>query len=164
VAAAGGRAAAPAPALVTLLGGVLIAVAPFLPWAQVDIPIVGTVTRTAAEEGGGWAFVAGGVLAVALAVVRLVLGGRRALQVVQVLLALVVLGFGLWVYSDVSNQFSDIRDSIDQPASDITDGAVTPSGLLDLNHGVGNYVVLAGAVLVLAGVPRGYGRTIAERP
>ncbi len=163
MAASQGRARAQAPALVTLVGGILIGVAPFMPWAQVDVPIAGTVTRTAADEGGGWAFVAGGVLVVALAVARLVLGGRREIQAGQVLLALVVLGFGLWVYSDVSNQFSDIRSSVDEPAPEITDGAVTPSGLLDLQHGVGNYVLLAGAVLVLAGVPRSYGGTIGER-
>lgn len=148
-----------APALVTLVGGAVIAVAPFLPWAQADVPVVGTVTRSAVEEGGGWWFVAAGVVAAAIAVLTMVVGSRREAQVGQVLLALAVIGAGLWVYSDVSHQFSDIRESVDEATSDVTGVDVAPSELLELQHGAGNYVLLAGAVLVLAGAPRSYVRS-----
>jgi hypothetical protein len=137
-----------------------------LPWARASAELVGSQTRSAVGEGaGGWLFVAGGVLIAGLAARTLTRGFRRDAQVVLVLLAVAVLGAGSWVYSDISHQFSDLRESIDSELADVgaDEVGISSTDVVDLDHGVGLYVTLAGGALALAGVPRRYGRQGAGR-
>jgi hypothetical protein len=116
------------------------------------------------EGGGGWLFVAAGVLVAGLAARALARGFRRDAQVALVLLALAVLGAGGWVYSDISHQFSDLRASVDAELSDVgaDEVGISSTDVVDLEHGVGLYVVLAGGALALLGAPRSYGRRKVE--
>jgi len=143
-------------AFLAILGGALIAIGTFLPWAHARAPVVGTVTRSAIEEENGWAFVLAGVLVVLLAIRGFRRGVGRITQLALVVLALAVLGIGGYVYVDISHQFSDVRETIDKSVASL--GArgtgVSSKTVIVIKLGFGLYLVLVGGALTFVGARR----------
>lgn len=132
-------------ALVTLLGGVLLALGSFLPWITATAPFVGQFSKSGMDAGGdGFVTLFGGFLAGALAVFMLQTSETtRAQGVVLVLTALACGGVVALDYNDVQGRVADAGELV---------AVQTGSGLYAC--GIGAALVAAASLMVLV-PPRG---------
>lgn len=129
-----------------IVAGAGLVVGPFLPWARITAPLVGTLTKSGIEGGDGWLSVAAGVV-VAFAGWSL-LGARPAAsaRILVILGALAAGGLALFEYADISNRFSDIRASLDTTPSVF---GVSASDLVNVGYGAGLHLIAASAAAAL---------------
>jgi tryptophan-associated transmembrane protein len=161
------RRAAPTAAIVTIVGGVLLAVASFLPWAKVS-GSGASVTAKGLDGSDGYITLAAGLIAVVAGLVML-RATRRVLAVVAVLVGLV--GGGIALYDALTAKDSVLDAAAEELAPSFGVSAdqvraaldqAVDSGTLGVSIGVGLYIAIAGGLVAIAGGVLGLRETVAE--
>jgi len=161
------RRAAPTAAIVTIVGGVLLAVASFLPWAKVS-GSGASVTAKGLDGSDGYITLAAGLIAVVAGLV-LLRATRRVLAVVAVLVGLV--GGGIALYDALTAKDSVLDAAAEELAPSFGVSAdqvraaldqAVDSGTLGVSIGVGLYIAIAGGLVAIAGGVLGLRETVAE--
>lgn len=136
-AAAGGARVGLSPAVVAILAGAgALILGSFLPWVKASAPFLGTITKSGVEGGDGWILI---ILAIAILGMCWPVFTRRPLNSGAAftisILGLLALALGVYEWADVSARADDLGDSAPVIAT----------------VGAGIYVVVAGALAVIAG-------------
>jgi hypothetical protein len=147
---------APTAAIVAIVGGALLAVGSFLPWAEVS-GSGASVTAKGLDGSDGYITLAAGLVAVVTGIV-MVRGTRRVVALVAVLAGLV--GGGLALYDALTAKDSVLDAAAEQLAPQfgvsadqvrtVLDQAVD-SGQLGVSISIGLYVAMAGGLVAIAG-------------
>jgi hypothetical protein len=150
------RRGAPTAAIVTIVGGALLAVGSFLPWAEVS-GSGASVTAKGLDGSDGYITLVASLVAVVVGLVML-RGTRRAVAVLAILAGLI--GGGLAVYDAVTAKDSvldaaaeDLAPSFGVSADQVRaalDQAID-AGQLSVSVSVGLYVVMAGGLVAIVG-------------
>jgi hypothetical protein len=159
--------AAPTAGIVAIVGGALLAVGSFLPWAEVSGSDA-SVTAKGLDGSDGYITLAAGLVAVVtgLLVVR---GTRRAVAVVAVLVGLI--GGGLALYDALTVKDSVLDAAAEEVAPSfgvsadqvraVLDQAID-AGQLGVSIGIGLYVALAGGLIAIVGGVLGLRQSAAQ--
>lgn len=97
--------------VLAIVGGALTALGAFLPWVKATAVFVGTITRSGMEGGDGPIFLGAGLVIAALGLWS-VIGRPSAAPVLLVLAGLVVGGFALVDYNEVSQRVGDLGSNL----------------------------------------------------
>lgn len=161
------RRGAPTAAIVAIVGGALLAVGSFLPWAEVS-GSGASVTAKGLDGSDGYITLAAGLVAVVVGLVML-RATRRAVAVLAILAGLV--GGGLAVYDAVTAKDSvldaaaeDLAPSFGVSADQVRaalDQAID-AGQLGVSISIGLYVVMAGGLVAIVGGVLGLRQTESE--
>jgi hypothetical protein len=161
------RRGAPTAAIVAIVGGALLAVGSFLPWAEVS-GSGASVTAKGLDGSDGYITLAAGLVAIVVGLVML-RATRRAVAVLAILAGLV--GGGLAVYDAVTAKDSvldaaaeDLAPSFGVSADQVRaalDQAID-AGQLGVSVSIGLYVVMAGGLVAIVGGVLGLRRTPSE--
>lgn len=161
------RRGAPTAAIVAIVGGALLAVGSFLPWAEVS-GSGASVTAKGLDGSDGYITLAAGLVAVVVGLVML-RGTKQAVAVLVILAGLV--GGGLAVYDAVTAKDSvldaaaeDLAPSFGVSADQVRaalDQAID-AGQLGVSISIGLYVVMAGGLVAIVGGVLGLRRTASE--
>jgi hypothetical protein len=147
---------APTAAIVAIVGGALLAVGSFLPWAEVS-GSGASVTAKGLDGSDGYITLAAGLVAVVTGIV-MVRGTRRVVALVAVLAGLV--GGGLALYDALTAKDSVLDAAAEQlaPAFGVSADQVrtvldqaVDSGQLGVSISIGLYVAMAGGLVAIAG-------------
>lgn len=154
--------------IVSIVGGALLVVGSFLPWAEVS-GSGASVTAKGLDGSDGFITLAAGLVAVVIGLVML-RATRRAVAVVAVLAGLV--GGGLALYDALTAEDSvldaaaeDLAPTLGVSADQVRaalDQAVD-SGQLGVSVGIGPYMVIIGGVVVTLGGVLGMRESATER-
>jgi hypothetical protein len=151
-----GPRAAPTAAIVAIVGGALLAVGSFLPWAEVSGSDA-SVTAKGLDGSDGYITLAAGLVAVVTGLMML-RGTRRAVAVVAVLVGLV--GGGLALSDTLTAKDSVLDAAAEELAPSFGVSAEQVRAALDLaiddgqlgvSIGVGLYVAMAGGLIAIVG-------------
>jgi hypothetical protein len=142
----------PIGSVVTIVGGGLLAVGSFLEW--VSLSGSGFSESTTGVDGSdGWITFAAGLLAI-LAGVLALRSRRRRLGVLAILAGLAGGGVGLYDALTVRDSIAEeLASQLGTTVAEARAGVdlLVDSGQLDIQMGIGLYLVLAGGVLALTG-------------
>jgi hypothetical protein len=130
-----------------VVGAVLLAVSPFLSWADFRAPLGVSGSETGMDAGDGWitlALAAVAVVGIAFAVWRRPTGSPAFLWAAAGAAAAVVTGVE---FATVRDRFGDVHRSIQGAVEDVIGVGADP---VTKSFGVGLYVSAVGATLVLA--------------
>ena len=150
------RRGAPTAGIVAMVGGALLAVASFLPWAEVSGQGA-SVTAKGLDGSDGYITLAAGLVAVVTGIVML-RGTRRMVAVVAVLAGLV--GGGLALYDALTAKDSVLDAAAEElaPAFGVSTDQVravldqaVDSGQLGVSISIGLYAAMAGGLVAIAG-------------
>jgi hypothetical protein len=162
------RAAGRTGGIVAIVGGALLALGSFLPWAKVSGQGA-SVTANGIDGSDGYLTLAAGVAALLIGILLLMRGTRRILAVLVILAGIV--GGGLGLYDAVT-----AKDSVlDAAAEDLAPSfGVSPdrvraaleqavdAGQIGVSVSFGLYLVIAGGVVALVGGVLGLREPAAE--
>jgi hypothetical protein len=150
------RRGAPAAGIVSIVGGALLAVGSFLPWAEVS-GSGGGVTAKGLDGSDGFITLAAGLVAVVTGLVML-RATRRAVAIVAVLAGLV--GGGLALYDALTAEDSVLDAAAEELAPTLGVSAdqvraaldqAVDSGRLGVSVGIGPYMAIIGGLVVTLG-------------
>lgn len=100
------------PGWLVVVGGAMLVVASFLPWAKLTAPFVGTITKAGVDNGGdGIATLIGGAV---LALCGWMIVGRHS-PWLAVAVLIVAVGLGLLLvfdFVDIASRFADIEQTV----------------------------------------------------
>lgn len=159
---------APTAGIVAIVGGALLALGSFLPWAEVS-GSGASVTANGLDGSDGYITLAAGLIAVVGGLVML-RPTRRAVAVVAIFAGL--LGGGLALYDALTAKDSVLDAAADQlaPTFGVSTDQVraaldqaVDSGQLGVSIGVGLYVTMAGGLAAIVGGVLGLRETADER-
>lgn len=163
------RRGAPTAGIVSIVGGVLLAVGSFLPWAEVS-GSGASVTAKGLDGSDGYITLAAGLVAVVAGLVML-RPTRRAVTVVAVLAGLV--GGGLALYDALTAKDSVLDAAAEELAPTLGVSAdqvrsaldqAVDSGQLGVSVGIGPYIAIIGGLVVSVGGVLGMRESVTERP
>lgn len=97
--------------VLAIIGGGLIALGAFLPWIKATAPFVGTITRSGMEGGDGPIFLGAGLVIAALGLWS-VIGRPSSAPVLLILAGLVLGGFALLDYNEVSGRVGGLGSDL----------------------------------------------------
>jgi hypothetical protein len=150
------RRGAPTAGIVAIVGGALLALGSFLPWAEVS-GSGASVTAKGLDGSDGYITLAAGLVAVVTGLVML-RGMRKVVAVVAVLAGLI--GGGLALYDAVTAKDSVLDAAAEELAPTFGVSAdqvraaldqAIDAGQLDVSIGIGLYVVMAGGLAAIVG-------------
>jgi hypothetical protein len=157
----------PTAGIVAIVGGALLAVGSFLPWAEVS-GSGESVTAKGLDGSDGYITLAAGLIAVVTGLLML-RGTRRAVAVVAVLVGLV--GGGLALYDALTAKDSVLDAAAEELAPSFGVSAdqvraaldqAVDSGQLGVSISIGLYVVMAGGLVTIVGGVLGLRQALTE--
>jgi hypothetical protein len=144
--------------ILAIIGGALLAVGSFLPWAEVSWG--GTsVTAQGIDDSYGYFTLAAGSFALIVGIVMR-RGAKRELAVLAVLAGLV--GGGVGLYEALTIRDSVLDAAAEQLAPSFALDQAIETGQLGLSISIGLYAVIAGGVVALVGGIVGLGGSPSE--
>ena len=150
------RRGAPTAGIVAIVGGVLLALGSFLPWAEVS-GSGASVTAKGLDGSDGYITLAAGLVAVVAGLVML-RGMRKVVAVVAILAGLI--GGGLALYDAITAKDSVLDAAAEELAPTFGVSAdqvraaldqAIDARQLDVSIGIGLYVVMAGGLAAIVG-------------
>src|SRR5262245_19321647 len=162
------RRGAPTAGIVSIVGGALLAVGSFLPWAEVS-GSGASVTAKGLDGSDGFVTLAAGLVAVVTGLVML-RGARRTVAVVAVLAGLV--GGGLALYDALTAKDSVLDAAAEELAPSLHVSAdqvraaldqAVDSGQLGVSVGIGPYLAVVGGLVVTLGGVLGMRESVTEQ-
>ena len=162
------RAAARTAGIVAIGGGALLALASFLPWAEVSGQGA-SVTAKGIDGSDGYLTLGAGVVAVLIGVVLLMRGSRRILAIITILVGIV--GGGLALYDALTAKDSVLDAAAEElaPAFGVSTDDVraaldqaVDAGQIGVSVSFGLYLAVAGGVIVMVGGILGLRGAVAE--
>ena len=151
------RAGARTAGIVAIVGGALLAVASFLPWAEVSGQGA-SVTANGIDGSDGYITLGAGIFAVLVGVVMLMRGARRILAVLAILAGIV--GGGLGLYDAVTAKDSVLDAAAEElaPSFGVSQDRVrsaldqaVDAGQIGVSVSFGLYLVIVGGIVVVVG-------------
>ena len=162
------RAAAPTAGIVAIVGGALLALASFLPWAEVSGQGA-SVTAKGIDGSDGYLTLGAGVVAVLIGVVLLMRGSRRILAIITILVGIV--GGGLALYDALTAKDSVLDAAAEElaPSFGVSTDQVraaldqaVDAGQIGVSVSFGLYLAVAGGIVVIVGGILGLRGAVAE--
>jgi hypothetical protein len=151
------RAGAQTAGIVAIVGGALLAVASFLPWAEVSGQGA-SVTANGIDGSDGYLTLGAGIVAVLVGVVTLMRGARRILAVLAILAGIVGGGLGLYDALTARDSVLDAAAQELAPAFGVSPDRVrtaldqaVDAGQIGVSVRFGLYLVIAGGIVVVVG-------------
>jgi hypothetical protein len=149
------RRSMPVGAVLAIVGGVLLAIGSFLPWAALSGVIEGSASGTDGTDGK--VTLIAGIVALGCGVLAM-RAGRRLLAILAILAGLLGAGIGLYdaltaedsIRDDFTNQLVEQTGLSPAEGKAAVDAAID-SGELSISISVGLYVVIGGGLLALVG-------------
>ena len=163
------RRGAPTAGIVSIVGGALLALGSFLPWAEVS-GSGASVTAKGLDGSDGYITLAAGLVAVVAGLVML-RPTRRAVTVVAVLAGLV--GGGLALYDALTAKDSVLDAAAEELAPTFGVSAdqvrsaldqAVDSGQLGVSVGIGPYIAIIGGLVVTVGGVLGMRESVTQHP
>lgn len=162
------RAAPSTAGIAAIVGGVVLAIASFLPWAEVSGQGA-SVTAKGIDGSDGYLTLGAGIVAVLVGVVIMMRGGKRILAVIAILAGIV--GGGIALYDALTAKDSvldaaaeELAPSFGVPTDQVRaalDQAVD-AGQIGVSVSWGLYAAVAGGLVVLVGGVLGLREAAAE--
>jgi hypothetical protein len=143
--------------ILAIIGGALLAVGSFLPWAEVSWG--GTSVMQGLDDSYGYFTLAAGSFALVVGIVMR-RGAKRELAVLAVLAGLV--GGGVGLYEALTIRDSVLDAAAEQLAPSFALDQAIETGQLSLSISIGLYAVIAGGVVALVGGIVGLGGSPSE--
>src|SRR5262245_48836359 len=162
------RAGAQTAGIVAIVGGALLAVASFLPWAEVSGQGA-SVTANGIDGSDGYLTLGAGIFAVLVGVVMLMRGARRILAVLAILAGIVGGGLGLYDALTAKDSVLDAAAEELAPSFGVSSDRVraaldeaVDAGQIGVSVSFGLYLVIAGGIIVVVGGTLGLRDSAAE--
>jgi hypothetical protein len=143
--------------IVAIVGGALLALASFLPWAEVSGEGA-SVTAKGIDGSDGYLTLGAGVVAVLIGVVLVMRGSRRILAIITILVGIV--GGGLALYDALTAKDSVLDAAAEElaPSFGVSTDQVraaldqaVDTGQIGVSVSYGLYLAVAGGVIVIVG-------------